>query len=494
MKLSRVEANPRGQKRKYDNRTDTTDKAPLDAADHNEHLTPSDTNFFTQRTDAILEEQGKSIMSCVITYELTDAESLLQMLYFLHDSSVEIFNLNLAKEHQQFWSSTGAVDEEKPADLLSSQERISDAVSQLREKGLVIYEDGGVAKEGILTFDVASREVRLKNMTSEEQQERKRQALLFVCHTFPTDPYFRPLHGKIGRQQMYLVQHVVDYYPSIKSKLLLDHKRKIVRLLLSASLFGNYSWKRRALEMVEQTEEAGQEPYLQAWLNCRKCKVASLGIQTEIQDPMIWLNSNNNPDNRANAFYGKWLLAYATLQLYRNNIDVALTVVDRFLPLVVTRPSIIEALVLAEQSLMRGTIYRYKGEFTKAETLLQPSGMDIVIARQRTAQLACVRCELGGYDSAEDTLRWELRSLEEIGLENVAIGQVFRLSLAETLLMKGLSADRDSRERLIAEAEEHFRQCFRVIGSCDGNLATDLIANKGTRYSGVKVAISGTPA
>lgn len=207
----------------------------MDAADHNEHLTPSDTNFFTQRTDAILEEQGKSIMSCVvgrrdseahqisissmlnnnaipapnsatshvsitdlvclpkITYELTDAESLLQMLYFLHDSSVEIFNLNLAKEHQQFWSSTGAVDEEKPADLLSSQERISDAVSQLREKGLVIYEDGGVAKEGILTFDVASREVRLKNMTSEEQQERKRQALLFVCHTFPTDPYFRPL-------------------------------------------------------------------------------------------------------------------------------------------------------------------------------------------------------------------------------------------------------------------------------------------------------------
>ncbi|KAL8764943.1 MAG: hypothetical protein Q9209_007807 [Squamulea sp. 1 TL-2023] len=125
-----------------------------------------------------------------------------------------------------------------------------------------------------------------------------------------------------------------------------------------------------------------------------------------------------------------------------------------------------EALVLADKQFFRGEIYRYKGEFSTAVTLLQPynKNLDPVRGGQRTAQLACVLCEKGQYNLAEDMLRHELVGLKDLGLEDVSFGRDIRLSLAETLLMKGL----------FREAEEHFRALEELFEGRDINLTTGI--------------------
>ncbi|KAL8781521.1 MAG: hypothetical protein Q9213_005970 [Squamulea squamosa] len=241
---------------------------------------------------------------------------------------------------------------------------------------------------------------------------------------------------------------------------------QIARLLLSASVFGNDSWKLEALEAVRSILEVPAQPYLQAWLNCRECHLASLNIKHEVYDPALWQVDSCDQDNRVNAYRGKWFLAYAMYKQRCNDLDGALAIADRYRPLDDAHPSTMEALVLADKQFVRGRIYRYKGGFTTAVTLLQPynKNLDLVHSGQRTAQLACVLCEKGQFDLAEDMLRHELVGLKDQGLEDVSFGRDIRLSLAETLLMKGL----------LREAEEHFRALEELFESCDVNLATGI--------------------
>ena len=254
--------------------------------------------------------------------------------------------------------------------------------------------------------------------------------------------------GRLGLPQ---IQHVVQYLnegPKLIRKLSSSEYIDLIEVLLSSTYFPTSKWKHQALVIVENLMQERQN------LN-RDFRLMLLKGRLELRERILrrafpylpWGEETGTYDldrllpvmkgGKWNCLCGEELVSRAQDMMNKFELQNALNELQRF-SFSEEHPSAEERVVMGRINFWKAKVYRYMGEFSKAEEHFQlmrnlSSGWMIPSI---SSQCIAVYCELGMFNEARQYVNDELGSDACWDYEDKR--RLPRLDLAGIYLMQGL--------------------------------------------------------
>lgn len=260
--------------------------------------------------------------------------------------------------------------------------------------------------------------------------------------------------GDLGRLQLDILQNVASYAENIniRQQCSATGKRRIAETMISASHFGSYEWKTRALYIAKQLMEETSSNLFEKW-QMRYNSVARLYRGEPTAPSRFRLSVLADPESIS--VYGQALIEKSHALMRDGNLTAALDVISQFKT--VEQPSELEKVTLAKVCLERGRILQCKGSWSDALSCFTALHGNAFLPLPAMCRLTCyiseTWCELDRPDKA---LRYALDQMED--MDQVGWS---KLNRAHGLLLSAGEAYLQQKNWLLAQ--KSFEQLLRLL-------------------------------
>ncbi|OKL59259.1 hypothetical protein UA08_05508 [Talaromyces atroroseus] len=436
---------------------------------HRHHKTKHVTFDLPAQTDSRPPQDRNQLISTQSSIDQMDEATLSMactLAYLDSDAGIPKSLLIRAGRPLRRWALDGEPEEISPretgimpelVDTLCSAEGSEIVTKQLRLYGFLGLDTrygGGGDDSDLLRMDAGIRAMCKQKIL--DPNYWMLQALLLVCHAFPTDAHLDVDFYELGLFYIVQFQHVITrHYDRLRvmDLLSIETQQIVAYALIASSHFSSTTWKLDAIERAGSIAAglATPDECLDMMILTRKTDLFYPDSMTlpeiDYQFP--------NPHIKSKKLYalcGELLLARSTLQLQQSNenINTAFSLLHRVQPVDRNHISTLEELILQKKAICWGRIRRFQGRFEVARQVLEdlynarqyPEGVVSVGASScdLISELAATHCELGNPVEAEMLISARLESIfdgrpmrERTEEQEEAILRL-RLALAEAVL------------------------------------------------------------
>lgn len=250
------------------------------------------------------------------------------------------------------------------------------------------------------------------------------------------------------------MQTAAAYIPSLIKQMSSALQSYVAEMLLSASLFGDNTWKKTAIRLA--MDLAAGKPadhdwdFLTRWATLRSVTLH----RTPMNKSMLFQPANP----RSNAQLGNYILRMATDLMHENKLDCALNALREWVPSSRT-PTTQEKPVAQMMKFLIARIYHLRGDFGTAKTSYREVYYEIDNWESATGCLitsrrADVHIELGEFNEAETQCEAGLDFWRHQGRDHRPIVYCMLVSLADTWLHQGKLDNAEGTYRSVKEGLE----------------------------------------
>ena len=255
------------------------------------------------------------------------------------------------------------------------------------------------------------------------------------------------------------VHHVVKNYDLLLTQISIAWSTQLLvaSMLLSASRYSDRDWKKNTMDRTRAILERSSDRYLlsveayrQSILlrNSSKLEKSSHVLRAFIDSTALSEHDTGTTmDARLSAQCGKLRNSLAENLIQAKDLAHAEEEIRKWEPLSSSSPTYMESAVLRSRNIVLGRILRFRGRFDEAlpyfETLLEEANTAEYFESTGGHQMiltntADLHCEMNHGLKAEEILAPMLKRMTYWGWANTNKGQRLQLSLAESLLRRGM--------------------------------------------------------